>query len=179
MDEILAHLADNNLFPGELTLNGKIHRFKVDEGDTKQSGWYLGYANHTRSSGELFYVVVYGNYRTSDTFRFRSDHVTMSAEDKKAMKDQIAKAQKQSEEEQTKYQEQVSEFLNRKWLELSDSGVNEYLARKQISEMKNLGIKFDSRGDIHVPACDVNGKIWSAQTIKNDGTKLFFSWRKN
>ena len=149
MDEILAHFSDNNLTPGELTLDGKIHRFEVDSRDSKKSGWYLGYQNHTRKSGELFYVVVYGNYRTGEDFKYISEDVKMSPEDKKAMKEQIEKAKKANEAEVLKYQERVSEFLIKKWSELSDSGTSEYANKKLLMAYKLICL---------VPICCITAK---------------------
>lgn len=174
MNEILAHLADNGLTPGELTLDGKIHRFQVDNKDTKKSGWYVGYSNFTRKSGENFYVVTYGNYKTGDTFKFISDGIKLSPEDKKALKEQLSKAKKLSDELRIIQQEQVSHDVQAKWDSLSDTGVSDYLNKKQIADCKDLGIKFSPKEGFYVPMRDIDGKLWSVQKIQNDGGKFFF-----
>lgn len=179
MNEILAEMMSYGLNPGELALNGKIHRFAADDRDSKKSGWYVGFSNHTRKSGELFYVVVYGNYKTGDDYKFVSDGVKLSPEDRKALKEQMAKAKKISEAVRAQVQLEVSEAVESKWETFSSEGVSEYLIRKRISECKDLGIKFaiekqgEQRG-FYVPMRDITGKIWSVQRIQNDGGKFFF-----
>jgi len=175
MDEILADFNSNGLNPGELQLDGKVHRFEVDQADTKKSGWYVGHSNHTRKSGEVFNVVIYGNYKTGDKFKYVSDGVKMTAEDKKALKDQIEKSRKIAEETRAIFQEQVSHDVLKKWDSLPKEGVSEYLTRKQISECQDLGIRFSPKDkSFYVPLIDVSGKLWSVQKIQNDGGKFFF-----
>ena len=174
MDEILAHFATNSLYPGEITPDGKIHRFQVDDKDSKKSGWYLGFQNHTRKSGEIFYVVTYGNYKTNDTFKFVSDGVKLSAEDKKALKEQMEKAKEVSEAVRLQVQDEVSYDVKAKWDALPSDGASEYLKRKQLLECKELGIRFAVKGGFYVPMRDVQGKIWSVQRIQDDGGKYFF-----
>ncbi len=171
MQELLAQMADQNLYPGDFNLDGKIHRFEVDSKDSKKSGWVVAYQNHTRKSGELFIVAVYGNYRTGETFKFVSDGIKLSAEDRKALKEQMAKASKIQEAVQTQYQENTSLEINKMWDSLPDTGTSEYLNKKGI---KIDGIKFSKDGKaFYIPMRDISGKIWSAQRINDDGSKFF------
>lgn len=170
--EILSEMADQNLHPDSLELDGKIHRFKDGKDDHKNSGWYVGFQNHTRKSGELFYVVVYGSYRHYETYKYQSN-VTLSADDKKSIKEQLKKAQAQSEKERQANQEQVAGEVEDKWLRLAQSGDSDYLRKKQIVECAELGVRYEFGGSIYVPMRDVSGKLWSLQRIDFQGTKLF------
>ena len=93
--EIIDAFAEKGLDPGFFPLDGKIHRFKVEESDSKKSGWAIGYQNHTINGGEVFHVVVFGNFRTGETNTYQTGTVTLSADDKKRVREQISKAKRQ------------------------------------------------------------------------------------
>lgn len=174
MNEILKHFAQNNLDPPDLILDGKIHRFSVDSNDSKKSGWYLGFQNHTRKTGEIFYVVVYGNYKTGDKFTFQSN-VSLKPEDKKVIEDQIKKAKKHQDADRKKIHEETAIEVEKEFSSLQKEGECNYLKKKLLSDTLDLGIKFDSKNNIYVPLLDIDGKIWSYQRIQDDGSKYFHS----
>ncbi len=171
MQELLAHMADKNLYPHDINLDGKIQRFEIDKNDSKKSGWLVGHQSHVRKSGELFIVAVYGNYKTGETFKYISDGVKMSAEDRKALKLQIDNASKLAEAVRIGYQEKVSHDVTAMWDSLPDTGESEYLVKKKITIE---GIKFSPKGEcFYVPMRDTTGKLWSVQRINSDGSKFF------
>lgn len=175
MQEILDAFAEHGLDPGPLVLDGKPKRFAVEKSDRKKSGWYIGHQNHTRVGGELFYVVMFGNYRSGmETQRFVSNGVKLSADDKRSIKEQIAKANKLAEQERERDWEEVAKEVSEFWETLSVSGESEYLTEKGITGIE-LGIRFDRfRGEIYVPIRDGKGKLWSLQSIARDGRKGFY-----
>lgn len=174
MKDILSAFAEHGLDPGDLILNGKFHRFPVDAKDSKKSGYYVGYQNHTRSSGELFHVVVFGNFRDPNSpWKFQSD-VNFTADDRQTMKEQIKKAKKQEDEARERMWEETTCEVERKWESLSSYGVAPYLQRKQIEKCPDLGIRFESGGGFYVPMQDEKGKMWSLQRYQSDGGRFFY-----
>lgn len=175
MDEILDAMRGHGLDPGPIVANGKIQRFFVDKSDTKKSGWYVCYQNHTRQSGQLFYVCVFGNYKTNEKHTFTTLSGELSSEDKKHTQVQIKKAQNKSNEDKEQEQEKTALEVLEFWNSLKVDGSSNYLEKKQISDIGNsdLGIKFDNQGNFYVPLRDDNGKLWSYQRIGWDGSKYF------
>lgn len=175
MQEIIKQINSFGLNCGNFPFDGKIHRFNVDSKDQKKSGWALGYQNHTLHSGELFHVAVCGNFRTGESFTVQSDSVALTREDRENIKKQINKAKKLEKKLREENQEKVSVELAEKWNALENIGSSEYLKRKQISAVPNLGVKYDGKGSMYIPAKDADGKIWSWQKIQWDGGKWFYS----
>lgn len=174
MKEIILDMGINGLDPGEIIADGKHHRFSVGSDDHKKNGWYKAYQNFTRKTGEVFYVVLYGNHKTQEDFKFVSGDIKFSAEDKKHLKAQMEKASAEVKAEKLRHQEQVSHDVTAKWESLPEVGESDYLKRKLISECPNLGIRFASQEGFYVPLRDVQGKLWSVQKIQADGGKFFF-----
>ena len=172
MNEILAVFSEQGLDPGTIELDGKIHRFAVDQSDSKNSGWYIGYQNFTRG-GEDFQVVIYGNYRLGETYTYKTDR-KYSADDRKFIKEKLVSAQKATEAVRKKLHEDTANEVAAKFEKLSLTGESSYLNKKQISDCKNLGIKFDLNGDFYVPMRDTESRLWSLQKIQWDGSKFFY-----
>ena len=164
--EIISEMAMHGLNPGSLQLDGKVHRFKADERDHKKSGWYKGFQNTTRGTHQDFQVIVYGNFKTGDSYKYNTNGVTYTAEDKKFIEDKIRKAKKDELAERNQIQENVANEASKLWESLDDEGPSDYLTRKHIDSAKELGIKFNGLGDFYVPIKDIQGKVWSTQTIK-------------
>lgn len=173
MLEIREQFKDHGLDPGEIIADGKIHRFNIDNDDHKKSGWYVGFSNYSRKSGELYYVCVGGNYRSGDTFTINSGTAKLSTEDRKAIKEQIETAKKQQEKAREKMHEETAQEVIKKWEGLSQGGTNEYLRKKQIDKVENLGIKFDSEGNFYVPIIDIDGRMYSWEQFSHNGNKRF------
>lgn len=174
MNEIISAFREHNLDPGQIVCDGKIHRFKVDSKDTKKSGWYLAFQNYTRKSGELFYVVMFGNYQDSDSpWKYQSDNVKFTAEDRVEIKKQIARAKAVADREIAAGHELVASEIEKKWEQLSNNGTSQYLVRKQIDKVSGLNVKFDQEGNFYVDARDIDGKMWTWERVGWDGNKRF------
>lgn len=171
MQDILNGFKAHDLQPDNIICDGKIHRFKVDSQDNKKSGYYVGYQNHTRK-GEVFNVVVGGNYKTDLQFTVQTGGIAFTAEDQKLMRDQIAKAKAKEASERAKIHEAVSQEITQRYNDLLNEGESEYLKKKQITGIE--GIKYDKEGSIYIPLQDFDKKIWSWQKIDKDGNKFFF-----
>ena len=168
MNEILSVMADHGLNPGSVELNAKLHKFKATPDDHKQSAWYIGFQNHTRS-GDVFQVVLFGNYRDGLREQWQTD-AKYSADDRKHIKAQMAKARKIEEDHRFKLQTETAAEVTEVWPKKLDEGTSGYLKRKKIDGQK-LGIKYDGKGSFYVPMQDIDGKLWSWQKIYWDGTE--------
>lgn len=168
MTEALSAMAEYGLNPGTIELDQKLHKFKVTADDSKKSGWYIGFQNHTRS-GEVFQVVQFGNYRDGLRTQWQSD-VKYSRDDRKHIKAQMEKAQKTEAAHKLKLQNETATEVAQVWAKGLDDGESGYLKRKKIDGHK-LGIKFDGKGDFYVPMRDIDGKLWSTQKIYWDGER--------
>lgn len=173
MVEIIQHLKSEGYEPGEFVPDGRVHRFAVDKSDKKKSAFYIGFRNFSSRTGEEFYTVTYGSWRGEETKTFSTLKGVTNAADNKAIKEQIKKAKEKAEKEREQEQDIVSNELAILWTTLGDSGnAIEYLRKKQISEIA-LGVKYDERGNLSIPARDCEGRIWSVQYINRDGAKWF------
>jgi putative DNA primase/helicase len=174
MRRIIDHMNSNGFNVNEVVLDGKIHRFKHDASDKKESAWYCGFQNYTRAGGEQFHVVKYGSWKSSDTYQYQSD-VKYSPEDHKSIKDQIAKAKKAAEAVRKIEQEKTAAESSKKWDSIPDGGtLTEYLTAKGITALYGARSADDMFGRVlYIPMRDADGKIWSLQKIQDNGQKFF------
>ena len=172
MNEIVSHLASEGYNVDGVVPDGKIHRFMVDEKDHKKSAFYIAHRNFSEKTGEEFYVVCYGSWRGEKTKTYCSLKGKMSAADKKNVKKRIDELKKRESAIRLKEQEKVSDEVKEIWDKLNDVGPSDYLKKKGILS-DSLGIKYSLNGEIYVPACDSQGRVWSFQRIGWDGRKMF------
>lgn len=173
ISEILSHMNDNGLTPERIIPDGKIHKFKIDPKDSKISGWYKAYQNFSSNSGEIFYVVLYGNWREGSQYKYHSGNVKFCKEDRANMKAQIAKAKKEVETEKKLMNEKIAEETIKQLSDLSDEGYSEYLKKKKVDKCDSMNIKYDYNGNIFIPMRDIDSKLWSLQKITPMGTKRY------
>ena len=131
MQEILDSMALNGLRPNELTLDGKVHRFKIDSSDKGKAGWYCGFQNFSRTGGAEFQVVTYGNFKTGISYKYQTD-ITFGADDVKYIKDQIEKAKAKADEERRQVQVDVAAECEEIWAGLLTEGTVPYLTTKKL-----------------------------------------------
>lgn len=175
MKDVTDQIAALGYSPGHFNLDGKIHRFNSDPKDKKKSGWVLGFQNHTIKTGEHFKVVLLGNFRTGENHTIHAGTSNLSAADKANVKKQIELAKRLSDKIRRENQESVADDVERAWSDnLLENGISDYLKQKQISAVKNLGVKYDIKGNVYVPARDATNKFWSWQKIQANGEKRFY-----
>ena len=93
LNEIYQQMKSHGLMPdGLLIPDEKIHRFRLDETDSKNSGWYTGFRN-TNNSGIDWYVFLCGNHRTGEVFKAQSG-IKLDKQDRARAEEQIRKAQR-------------------------------------------------------------------------------------
>jgi len=118
----------------------------------------------------------FGDYSTGESHQwFADDGKELSATELAKRKEKLAELRKVQEAEQLRIHETVATKAKQQWDALQYVGNSQYLERKQVND---FGLRF-GESFIAVPLYDVNGKLWSLQSINNDGTKRFsFGGRK-
>lgn len=165
MQDIIERLAAEGYIVDSIVADGKLHRF----GPKRKSCWYICHQNFTRKTGEMFHVLVYGNWETGDKKEYCTLTQSLTAEDKSAVKKQIEEAKRKNEQQRRDDQERTRVEVENKWNALLPSGGSDYLTRKQI---ESFGARF-SQGELYVPLRDIEGTLWSLQKIQPDGGKFF------
>lgn len=179
MQQITENMMSNGLHLREVpNLDGKIHRFKVDEKDKGVAGWYVGFTSFLQRSGEQYFNVVYGNFKTGETFHYKSDNKNVSRDELKKIQAQFEKAKMLREMEVEKDQKDAAEAALAAWNRIEPTNkVSEYLSRKKIDNL--YGSKFTEAGSLIVPIHDINGHLTSLQSINDaTGEKKFYSGGK-
>lgn len=174
--EILDSMALNGLRPLDLTLDGRVHRFKIDSSDKGTAGWYCGFQNFSRTGGAEFQVVTYGNFKTGIVHKYQTD-MTFGADDVKYIKDQIEKAKAKADQERRQVQLEVAVECEEIWSTLSTEGTVPYLSSKQLTVgLQGARVEISPHGPLlWVPMRDIDGKLWSLQSISSDsrGKKFY------
>src|SRR5690606_31627786 len=130
MREILEAFSEHGLNPGELVLDGKVHRFKVSSDDDKKSGWYVGHNNYTTKSGELYEHVTFGNFRTGEKIQYLKDNIHLKKEDRNLIKVQNEAAKRKEEKIRETLWEENARSAERVFNSLLTSGHSNYLKIK-------------------------------------------------
>jgi phage/plasmid primase-like uncharacterized protein len=150
------------------------HNTKIRFGQKKQNEicWY----------GEAGYVK---NYKIKDSYlswgvRNIKQDQNNSISYKQITKEELEEYKKQQEQEILNREKEKLELYQQTSLKqeqiLKDAkniGNSQYLKKKQIDDIKFTNIKFDQNNNPLIPIRDINGKLWSVQTIYNNGKKPF------
>lgn len=148
--------------PEPLIPDGKIHRFKMDASDSKESGWYRGYRNVSQS-GEDFFVFIYGSWRSSEVLKAISGSSRLDKHDRERVDEQIRKAKLAAERERKELQNRAALQARDKWDSLTDEfGKNEYLEKKGLKKL--FGARIDGF-KLVVPMRNADGEIRNLERI--------------
>jgi putative DNA primase/helicase len=149
--------------------DSQLHRFYV-EGDKQGSknGWYILFADNVVPSG------VFGTWKIGLTHIWCSKkRQYMSQYELEEHKKQIVQAKRKFEEERLKAQQEAANRAEKLWESRTyiTYSIHPYLISKQIGICcaRWLG---DS---LALPIIDLDGKIWSLQFIRPDGTKMMLT----
>jgi phage/plasmid primase-like uncharacterized protein len=153
---------------GDPMMDGKIHRVPVIDGKPRaKDGAYVGHLD-ARPSGHI------QNFRTGHKENWTTSGMQLTDEERAqlAAQAQLAKLRRAADLE-AQY-ETAANKAQAKWDRLPSEpakGDNAYLARKGVGAH---GVKFDGE-KLVVPVRDVDGKLWSLQSIgaEEGGRKLF------
>ncbi len=169
VDEFAIALKDNGLLiKGEPIMDGKWHRVAV-EGDEKKknSGSYRGFLDG-KANGQII------NFKLGDKavrWSYSGENKLNAAELQQAQSDAAAR-----KVENTIALEKLQLDAGKKAVDILVNDKNKsanshpYLVKKQITHMQ---LKENENGELLLPVQDINGHIWSIQTIDKDGQKRF------
>ena len=160
-------LKDSSHFIDEAFMNlGTKFRFGAKK--ENEICWYgeAGYIKNFKTGDFLPWGL--RNIKTNDQSKFK----TISKKDlqEKLEKSDLAKAeilkQKSAKEQETALE------AKKYFASYNKFGISNYLKKKNINFIPQ-DVRFNKKGDLIIPARDADGKIWTLQSIKNDGSKKF------
>lgn len=159
-------------------LDGKIHRFSKGQ-SKKKNAWYIGWVNHTTSSGKQYVYALVGDWVSGEKFELKPKGKEFSKEDRQLMARQLIESSQKRQKEKEELQEKAAIKASNMWDLLPLKGRCEYLLRKKLSGLHGARTQLEDEGRlIYVPTYDINGKLWGLQRIFPDGAKKFFYGQK-
>jgi putative DNA primase/helicase len=176
VEKVIEHLRAEGYPVDTFQADGKIHRFPLDHDDKKHSGWYMGHTNYRQDTGELYYFVVYGDWRSGEQKKYCSLAGKLPPSQARAHKQQMEAARKAVEAEREADYAAAAEEAREFWESLTEEGDSPYLERKQIAG-RISGVRFEGK-TLYVPIRDCSGKLLSLEQISPDGRKLSWSGAK-
>ncbi len=144
--------------------DGQIHRFR-GTGDKRGNlnAWYLLHLDNWPAGA-------FGNWRTGERHNWRSGLDPMTPKESAALDAVIRRAKAKAQAEQRQRNEQAAVSAMARWEAASEPDPHHpYLVAKGV---KADGVR-QAGGVLLVPLYDVNGELWSVQSIAADGSKRF------
>ena len=130
------------------------------------SGYYAYYDNYGMACGFC------ADYRTGVTHNFR-----LLGKSQRLNTEAIAKFKADSEKANADKHAKARRMAQKVWGVAQPVTTHRYLSLKNVAPQSCDGIK-EHRGELVIPVHDGEGKIWSLQFIKEDGSKRFLSGGK-
>ena len=145
--------------------DGKLHRIHI-EGDSKSSktGFYTLHLDG-RPAG------AFGCWKRGIKETWKANGADLSNFELAKLMRQIDEDRRRREREEARLHKAAAEEAAMLWASYQPAPADHpYLARKQIDPH---GVRVDRQGRLVVAVSDVDGNLWSLQTIDVDGNKLF------
>lgn len=131
--------------------------------------------------GEVGYVK---NYKSNEYLAWGIKNIkqdkNQSISYKKITQEELWQVRKEEERKVLELEKQKMNQYQQKSKELeiiynnsNNKGKSRYLTKKQIGDIEINNIKFTEKDQILVPARDIDGKLWTIQTINPTGSKRF------
>ncbi len=175
MQELITFAINCGFNPQSVTPDGALHRFKLDQADTKESGYYIFFQNFAAETGQTFYAGIIGSWR-GEEFHYNSP-IKMSKPDRELAKKRMAEASKKAAAQKLKHQEETAIECEHK-LATCDSGseFGSYIRSKGLNSLYGAKTFTDTifGTSLYIPMRDINGKLWNLQKIQPNGEKFFF-----
>lgn len=166
VDALTAAMEGHGLAPGELILDGKIHRCGTTDKPHSLNGWYVAHGDEPASTA-------YGDWRTGETWTFcaKGDR-ELTPEERERLKARMEADRKRRQEEEAKRHAEARTEAKRILAAIMPAPADHgYLVRKQVKRLGDLRIADDGR--LVVPVLDAKGAVMSLQFIAQDGGKRF------
>lgn len=150
-----------------INADGQIHRFHV-EGDKRgtRNGWYV-FFSYPIAAGAV------GSWKTGESFSWCSkSKQQLSKVEREALRKQYRQARQLRIQQQAQGQQQAAKRAQAIFDKAIPANPNHaYLLHKQVSVEGLL----QYRDALLIPLRDIEGRLWSLQFIKPDGSKMFLS----
>lgn len=156
------------LLEGDPIMDGAFHRLPVADGKASaKDGTYVGFLDG-RPSGHI------QNFRTGHKETWTTEGPQLSGDERWIFTAQIQLAKERRAVELVRQHRESADRVAARWdrlAEAPDTGTNAYLSRKGVEA---FGVRFD-RDVLVVPARDIDGRLWSLQSIApgEGGVKRF------
>ncbi len=151
---------------GTPVMDGKRHRVDV-EGDRsgRKSGVYIGHLDDYPAG----YI---HNHKTGEEIRWKASRSSagMSQAERDRFREKVLRERDARDVERRRNEVVVAHKATAMWNRAKPVRSHPYLARKAVAAH---GLKQDRYGNLVVAMRDTTGKIWSLQTIDQDGGKLY------
>jgi phage/plasmid primase-like uncharacterized protein len=151
---------------GPPIMDGSLHRVPVDSDRRgKKSGAYIGHLD-AWPAGFLC------NFKTGEVRRWRASGATraLSVVERRQAQAETARRQRERERERHAEEEAVAKRVQALWRQGRPAYRHPYLERKGVAEH---GLRVDAGNRLLVPMHDMDGVIWSLQTISAAGDKFY------
>lgn len=165
-DDVVQQLTDHGLLVTSLDIDtDRVCRCKTTDNPREKRGWY--WLSSISIKGESYIVGAYGIYSGNDNGKqkitlHRSQTDQLTADQKKALRDQQTAARKKADLERNRRQNRAAEKAREEWDKLSTSGQSPYLDTKQINA---YGVRFGGQGEVIIPLRDGSDNIRGLQVI--------------
>ena len=156
-------MANADMFPDNIELDGKIHRFKID--GSKDAGWYVAF------DGD-FPAGIFGNWKTGEQQKWHADvGRELTTVEKMQQSRKIEELRAIRDRELKKKQETAADIVTKIWGTAGlASDDHPYLKRKGV---KAHGLRITGDGRLISPMYNSKGELSSLQYISNNGDKQF------
>lgn len=146
-------------------MDGKSHRIAV-EGDKQgtYSGFYVGHYDGCPAG----YVK---NHRTGDELRWKAQGMFLSQGEQETLRQALLHNREEQQKARLEEQEQTAQRTLEHLRGMQHQVSTPYLEKKGLSIQP--GVFLDDYGTTCIPMVDIHNKVWSMQTIAEDGTKRF------
>jgi len=166
LSALTAAMEGKGLAPGEVVLDGEIHRCATADKPGSLNGWYVAHADAPASAA-------YGDWRTGESWTYcAKGERELTPEERDRLKARIEADQKRHQEATAKrHAEARAEAKRILAATMPAPGDHAYLVRKGVSPVGNIRIADDGR--LVLPVLDATGEVMSLQYIDQNGGKRF------
>ncbi|WKY30278.1 VapE domain-containing protein [Pseudomonas donghuensis] len=166
LDKVIDQLADYGLEPEQPLAFGKLTRCKTrqDKGKEK-NGWYVLHEHRTEKGTTLIFGS-FGDWRTGETQKVKTDGVRLTAEEREVMRARQEDAKRRAAEVAANAARRAANRASALFKRMPEKGRSTYLDRKQIVGFK---VRYAPRtGAFLVPMQNAQDQIVGLQVIYPD-----------
>lgn len=152
------------LYPGEIVMDGKLHRFRSGD-DSEANSWYVLHPADPIVAG------AFGCWKRQINEKWKDSNGNIPPKDYTALKRKWAESAAAAAREEAERKERIATVALEEFNRLPKAENHDYLLIKGVKAAGD--VRINPSGDLVIPLRDINGKLWSYQTIDVFGDKLF------